>query len=104
MVIRPAGLLPWIYCKALQRVKKAGHLLFTTERPGSVLYRETLADEEVASQLVANVQAVLDELADVPAVTPPPALSHERLQYLFRSIRAFVHDEAKDIVALKPEA
>ena len=67
-----------------------------------MLYRESLADVEVAFPLVPNVQAVLNDLADTPAVIPPPGLSQDRRQYLFRSIREFVRDGAKDIVAPDP--
>ena len=57
MVIRPAGLLPWILQGSLG-MEKIGH--FSTERPVAVLYKETLADEEAAFQIVANVQTVLN--------------------------------------------
>ena len=88
--------------KTLIRMKKIGHFRFSAEQPGTVLYRETLADVEVAFPLVPNVQAVLNDLADTPAVIPPPGLSQDRRRYLFCSIREFVRDGAKDIVAPDP--
>lgn len=88
--------------KTLIGMKKIGHFRFSAEQPGTVLYRETLADVEVAFPLVPNVQAVPNDLADTPAVIPPPGLSQDRRRYLFCSIREFVRDGAKDIVAPDP--
>ena len=57
VVVRPAGLLPWIL-QGSPGMEKSGH--FSIERPVAVLCKETLADEEAAFQIVGNVQAVVN--------------------------------------------
>lgn len=75
--------------RTLVGIKKIGYFCFT-DRPGSVFFQETLADEETEFSLVWDVCSVLNDLPDLPDATPPPGLSHEGKQYLYKAIREFV--------------
>ena len=86
--------------KVLSGIKKVGHFRFTADMPGTVFYREMLADEEKNFSFVSSDQ-VLD---DMPREVHPQGLSVSRQEYLFRHIRQFVRDEAKDILTPVPTA
>lgn len=89
--------------RTLPGIKKIGHFRFSADMPGYVLHRETLADAEVAFQMVTNVEDTLTDMPDMPPIVPPPGLSRERQAYLYENIRQFVKDEAKDVLTPVPE-
>ncbi|XP_076461922.1 uncharacterized protein LOC143294352 [Babylonia areolata] len=90
--------------RTLNGIKKIGHFRFSAENPGSVFHRETLADEETEFRFVGDPEEALLQLDDVPALIPPPGLSHERQNYLYRNIRPFVRLEARDRLTPDPDA
>ncbi|KAL8586444.1 hypothetical protein ACOMHN_050039 [Nucella lapillus] len=71
--------------KQLKNIKPVGHFRFTATNPGVVFYKTTIADEE--QQFQHSVPDPYAALAPMPALIPPPLLSHARRQYLFNSIR-----------------
>ena len=90
--------------RTLAGIKKLGHFRFTSESPGSVFYRETLADVETEFRLTADVAVTLDALPDMPGIIPRPGLSLERRRYLFNSIRPYVREDKQDVVTPDPDA
>ncbi|KAL8624189.1 hypothetical protein ACOMHN_046275 [Nucella lapillus] len=65
-----------------------------------VFYKTTIADEE--QQFQHSVPDPYAALAPMPALIPPPLLSHARRQYLFNSIRQYVRENVQDIVCPDP--
>ncbi|KAL8569082.1 hypothetical protein ACOMHN_054228 [Nucella lapillus] len=65
-----------------------------------VFYKTTIADEE--QQFQHSVPDPYAALAPMPALIPPPLLSHARRQYLFNSIRQYVRENVQDIVCPNP--
>ncbi|KAL8574754.1 hypothetical protein ACOMHN_035871 [Nucella lapillus] len=65
-----------------------------------VFYKTTIADEE--QQFQHSVPDPYAALAPMPALIPPPLLSHARRQYLFNSIRQYVRGNVQDIVCPDP--
>ncbi|KAL8607147.1 hypothetical protein ACOMHN_009541 [Nucella lapillus] len=88
--------------RTMPGIKKIGHFHFSSDTPGVMKYRETLADAEEEFRLVADVQRVLAELPDMPDVIPAPGLSPDKQDYLYRNIRSFVRDGTKDILTPLP--
>ncbi|XP_076454400.1 uncharacterized protein LOC143289285 [Babylonia areolata] len=90
--------------RKLPGIKKIGHFRFSSDRPGCMMYRETLADQETVFPLVDEdkVATVLRELPNEPAIIPPPGLSLERQNYLYKNIRSFVREDAKDFLTPEP--
>ncbi|KAL8585061.1 hypothetical protein ACOMHN_013077 [Nucella lapillus] len=86
--------------KQLKNIKPVGHFRFTATNPGVVFYKTTIADEE--QQFQHSVPDPYAALAPMPALIPPPLLSHARRQYLFNSIRQYVRENVQDIVCPDP--
>ncbi|KAL8584899.1 hypothetical protein ACOMHN_043536 [Nucella lapillus] len=65
-----------------------------------VFYKTTIADDE--QQFKHSVPDPYAAIAPMPALIPPPLLSHARRQYLFNSIRQYVRENVQGIVCPDP--
>ncbi|ELT89668.1 hypothetical protein CAPTEDRAFT_217262 [Capitella teleta] len=75
--------------KPLNGIKSQQHFRFDSKHPGTVFYRHRLSDRECSFQLFPN----LNKLPCCnPPVIPPPGLSYQRKEYLFKQIRQFIVD------------
>ena len=89
--------------RTIKNLKKFFHFRFSTVTPGQAFTRTRLlgvAEEE--HTLIKPGAAAFIAANPLPRVIPPPGISPERAQYLFRNIRRFVSDECKDILCPQP--
>lgn len=86
--------------KPLLGIKPMGHFQFSSNHPGKVFYKLTLADAEEEKILV--VQHQVARLPPMPNVLPCPGLSRDRQLYLYQSIREYVREDHRDVVCPLP--
>ncbi|KAK3082426.1 hypothetical protein FSP39_014609 [Pinctada imbricata] len=79
--------------KALKGIRKFHHFRFSALHPGIVFCKTKPNDEETAVSLFSAEDTYIQGL---PRHLLPGGLSRERQQYLYRHIRPFVRDDAKD--------
>ena len=75
---------------------------FASDRPGVVMAQKHRDAEVVEFQLLKD-PAVLPP-KDGFLVQPPPGLDMARQEYLFKEIRKYCRDEAKDTTCPKPKS
>lgn len=90
--------------KPLVGMKKLGHFRMSSRSPGVLFYRETLADEEQQFQMCPQPDVTRAALQGNPQAVQLPGLSLERRRYLYQTIREFVREDVRDIVAPNPDA
>ena len=75
---------------------------FDAQRPGVVMAKEHFDAKPFAFQMLnsADLRPAIDGLI----VRAPPGLSMDRQKYLFKKIREFCSDEAKDITCPPPKS
>ena len=74
---------------------------FTHDKPGVVLIKQTPVDEEVEVQMLRDPEYRFTQ-EDIPRVLLAPGVSRERQTYLYRNVRRYVRDIAKDLTCPRP--
>ena len=90
------------YFRRLPQIKSYQHFSFDSERPGVVMAKKHRDAEVVEFQLLKD-PAIRPPVSGLP-VLPPPGLDMARQQYLFKEIRKFCRDDAKDITCPEPKS
>ena len=88
---------------AFAGIKSLHHLVFSSDKPGIAMVRETTdGAEKKLTLLTAAHKHWKPSPMQLPPILTPEGLSQERRQYLFEKIREFCPPHCRDIVCPNP--